>query len=98
MHLSFPGHWFLLVFFSAFCKASVAIMADSAIPAVVHRTVATLETAVTDLQQHIQPLISSEAKKLIQLLSPVDRAAYFLALSKALNALFCCKLHKPWCR
>lgn len=66
-------------------------MGDTAIPAVVQRNVAQLEGAVTNLQHQLRSLISSDAHESIALLSPVDRASYFLALSKALSTLFCCK-------
>ncbi|XP_024401229.1 uncharacterized protein [Physcomitrium patens] len=67
-------------------------MADLAIPAVVQRNVSQLEIAVSDLQRHIRLLTSPESRESIQLLSPADRASYFLAIAKAANALFCLHL------
>ena len=66
-------------------------MADSAIPALVQRNVSQLEVAVSDLQKHIRFLISPESLDSLVLLSAADRAAYFLAIAKATNALFCCE-------
>ena len=54
----------------------------------VHLTMATLETAIIDLQQHIHSPIYGDAKKSIQLLSHVDHVAYFLAFSKHLMQSF----------
>ncbi|KAG0614132.1 hypothetical protein M758_6G153000 [Ceratodon purpureus] len=67
-------------------------MADSAIPAVVQRSVSQLEVAVSDLQKHIRLLTSAESLEALVLLSAADRAAYFLGLAKATNALFCLHL------
>lgn len=66
-------------------------MAESAIPAVVLRNVSQLEVAVSDLQKHVRLLTSAESLESLVLLSAADRAAYFLAVAKATNALFCCK-------
>jgi hypothetical protein len=66
-------------------------MADSAIPAAVQRSVSQLEVAMSDLQKHIRWLVSLESLESLVLLSAADRAAYFLAIAKATNALFCCK-------
>jgi len=66
-------------------------MADSAIPAVVQRSVSQLEVAVLDLQKQIRLLVSPESQEAVALLSAADRALYFLAISKATNALFCRK-------
>lgn len=67
-------------------------MADSAIPAVVQRSVSQLEVAVLDLQKQIRLLVSPESQEAVPLLSAADRALYFLAISKATNALFCLHL------
>lgn len=69
-----------------------SIMADSAIPAAVQRSVSQLEVAMSDLQTHIRWLVSLESLESLVLLSAADRAAYFLAIAKATNALFCLHL------
>jgi len=80
----------VLVLLGIFAEKCLA-MADSAIPAVVQRSVSQLEVAVSDLQKQIRLLISPESQEGVALLSAADRAAYFLAISKATNALFCRK-------